>query len=263
MTLGQDIGFGARPVRGLLIASGLGFISFLLIEKKTNHPMIELALFRNNLFTLSLLMGFFSFALLGGFFLIPFYLQVAKGYAMQQVGFMMMIVPLLMGMVAPPSGWLSDYLGTRVICLFGLLLMLAGAVSISFLSMETSVMGYLFRVAPMGIGMGIFFSPNNSAIMGSVPPQRLGVASGLMALSRNLGTTVWMPIMGAVFTAIVLSSSGMPYLNDVIDASAQAIVKGVAGAYRIAAMIVLVSTILAFISLFAEKKKGARGRQLL
>jgi MFS family permease len=218
--------------------------------------MIELGLFRNNLLTLSLLMGFFSFALLGGFFLMPFYLQVAKGYAMQQVGFMMMIVPLLMGVVAPPSGWLSDHFGTRVICLIGLFLMFAGALSISFLRMETSVMGYLFRVAPMGIGMGIFFSPNNSAIMGSVPPQRLGVASGLMALSRNLGTTVWMPIMGAVFTAIVLSSSSMSSSNNVIDAPAQALVKGVTGAYRIAALILFLSTILAFISFVAEKKKG-------
>jgi EmrB/QacA subfamily drug resistance transporter len=255
MTLGQDIGFGARPVRALLTVSGFGFVSFIFTEKRTNQPMIELGLFRNNLLTLSLLMGFFSFVLMGGFFLMPFYLQVAKGYAMQQVGFMMMIVPLLMGVVAPPSGWLSDHLGTRVICLSGLFLMFAGALSISFLSMETSVTGYLFRVAPMGIGMGIFFSPNNSAIMGSVPPQRLGVASGLLALSRNLGTTVWMPIMGAVFTSIALSSSPMPASINVIDAPAQAIVKGVTGAYRFAAIILLLSTILAAVSFLVEKKK--------
>jgi MFS family permease len=122
MTMGQNYGFGNLTVQGLIIIAGVGLISFMIIENKIHQPMIDLSLFRNILFSLSLLMGLLSFVVTGGVFLIPFFLELVKGYPTHQVGIMMMVTPVLMGIIAPLSGWLSDRFGTRGISLIGLLI---------------------------------------------------------------------------------------------------------------------------------------------
>ena len=143
--------------------------------------MIELGLFRNMLFSLSLFMGFLYFVMTGGTFILPFFLELVKGYPTQQVGLLMMVTPVMMGIVSPLSGILSDRFGPRGISLIGLLIIFGGCRSLSTLHTNVTMFGFLLRVAPIGLGMGFFQSPNNSAIMGAVPSQRLGVASGLLA----------------------------------------------------------------------------------
>ena len=189
-------------------------------------------------------------------FLLPFYLIQGIGLSASRAGLFLVAISATTLVLSPIAGRISDKVGTSLPCALGVASMCIGMLLLGRLGPSPSLVAVVLGLLVFGTGMAIFEAPNTSAIMGSVPPQRLGVASGLMALSRNLGTTVWMPIMGAVFTAIVLSSAGMPSSNNVIDAPAQALVKGVTGAYRIAAMILLVSTILAFISFVAEKKKG-------
>lgn len=256
MTVGQDIGFSTWKVQTLLSISGIGLISFILIEKHKTQPMIELGLFRSTLFSLSLIIGLLAFITLGGMFLTPFYLELVKDYPTQQIGLMMMIIPLMMGIISPISGWLSDRFGTRGIALIGLFIIFLGFSAISTLNAETSVIGYLLRAAPIGIGLGIFHSPNNSAIMGSVPLKRIGVASGLMSLTRNLGQTLGMPFFGALFTSVVLTSSNMPSLDDVVEAPIQALVRGFSSSFRMAAIIIFISIILGIFSYIGGKQKS-------
>jgi EmrB/QacA subfamily drug resistance transporter len=256
MTMGQDMGFNTRSVQTIIFISGIGLISFILTENYKNQPMIELGLFRNSLFSLSLIMGLLTFISLGGLFLTPFYLELVKDYPMQQIGLMMMIVPLMMGIISPISGSLSDRFGTRGIVLIGLLIIFLGLSAMSTLTAETSVIGYLLRAAPIGIGLGIFNSPNNSAIMGSAPPHRIGVASGLLSLTRNLGQTLGMPFMGTLFTSVVLSSSNMPLLDNVVKAPIHALVTGFSRSFRAASIIIFISMILGALSYWREKKRN-------
>jgi EmrB/QacA subfamily drug resistance transporter len=257
MTMGQHQGFRNSLVQGLFIFSVVGMIVFLAVEKKVKHPMVDLSLFRNIPFSLHLMVGFLAFVTLSGFFLMPFFLQLVKHYSPQQIGLIMMATPVAMGLLAPLSGMLSDRFGTRDISMIGLLIIAGGCLSISTLTSDVGVLGYLLRVGLLGIGLGVFQSPNNSAIMGAAPPERLGVASGLMALTRNLGQTTGMPIMGAIFTATLLASANMSTLPDITTAPTHALVSGVTSAYRISFFFILASTLLIMVVLWVGKKRKA------
>jgi MFS family permease len=204
--------------------------------------MLNLVMFRNLEFSLSLLMAVLVFVVITGtIFIMPFFLELALGYPTQRVGLLLAVTPVLGGIVAPFSGALSDRFGSRIISLMGLVLMVVGCLLISTFDQSLTELGYIVRVAPFGIGLGMFQSPNNSAILGSVPKERLGIASGLMALSRTLGQTAGLPLIGALFASFSLSSAGLPQNANVATAPAEALVYGVQGTFRIAAVILCVA----------------------
>jgi MFS family permease len=235
--------------------------AFILVEKRVKQPMIEPELFRNILFTLNLMMGFLVFISIAGVIIFPFFLELVKGYRTEQMGLLMMTVPISMGLFAPIAGAMSDRFGPRGISLIGLMVVVGGCLSISTLHKEMSAVGYILRMVPLGMGLGIFQSPNNSAIMGAVPRERLGVASGLLALSRTLGQSTGVPLMGALFVILVFRYGHMTPGGSLNDAPAEALVAGVTGTYRIAALIILGSTILAGVALWIEKRRGTRPRR--
>jgi EmrB/QacA subfamily drug resistance transporter len=258
MTMGQRFGFNQPWIIGLLAAALAGLICFVIIEFKTEQPMIEPGLFKNTLFSLNLVMGLVVFTLLGGTFILPFYLVLVKGYATEKVGLLMMTVPLAMGLISPVSGVLSDRLGPRGISLLGLVVIVIACLGISTLDEHVTVWGYILRLVPFGLGMGIFQSPNNSAIMGAVPRERLGVASGLLALSRTLGHTSGLPLMGAVFAAHVTSTHGGEIMAGIEQTPPDALVAGVAGTFHFAALVGCVSVILAVAAVIKSRRKDVR-----
>jgi EmrB/QacA subfamily drug resistance transporter len=259
MTFAQDRGLGNRLVLALLLFSAAGAISFLKIEKKVTDPMVDLTLFQNIPFSLNLMMGLFSFITLGGVFIIPFFLQLVKHYTPQQIGLIMMVTPVSVALFSLVSGLLSDRFGTRGLSMAGLFIMASGCLSISTLNVEVGVVGYLIRMAPLGLGLGIFQSPNNSAIMGEAPPERLGVASGLLSLTRSLGQTTGMPIMGAIFTASLMASANMTIFSSITDAPPHALVSGLTATYRIGGIFILVFTMLSMLALWMNKRHRAAG----
>ena len=108
MTSGQVRGFTDPAVLWLLGASGLGLAMFLFMENRLRHPMLELTLFKDLEFSLSLLLGLMLFIIHASNFIIPFYLQLVLGYSTEKVGLLMMVAPLTMGLISPVSGALSD-----------------------------------------------------------------------------------------------------------------------------------------------------------
>lgn len=201
LTLGQETGF-ARPLPlGLLILSLLLLPLFLWVERRVEHPMLDLDMFRVSNFSLNLLNGLLTFiAIAGVVLLLPFYLELVLGFSQRNVGLAMAVVPVVLGIVAPLSGSLSDRWGTRPVTVVGLFLILVGYLSVSTLDTNTSFLGFVLRMLPVGLGMATFQSPNNSAIMGSVPRQRLGVASGILSTTRTMGQTIGIALLGAFFT---------------------------------------------------------------
>jgi MFS family permease len=154
--------------------------------------------------------------------LTPFYLQNVLGYETRVVGLLLAAVPIGLGLTSPISGALADRLGTRPIAATGLLVLLGGYLAASTLSGETTAAGYLWRMLPIGIGMGIFQSPNNSDIMGAAPRGRLGVVSGLLSLTRTLGQTVGIAVLGAVWAGRVAFYAGGSLPEGAIGAPAAA-----------------------------------------
>ena len=110
--------------------------------------------------------------------------------------------------------------------------------------MQLTDLGYIRGIAPFGIGFGMFQSPNNSAIMGSVPKERMGITSGLLSLSRTLGQMSVFPLMGAIFAGLTLSSAHLAQNADITAAPPAALVYGFQGTFRFAALLLCIAAAL-------------------
>lgn len=255
MTLGQDLGFGNQWPKILLGVSLIGLILFVWVEHRQPHPMVDLSLFRNVLFSINLLMAFLVFVVMAGMFLMPFFLQLVQGYPTQLVGLLMMAHPVAMGIVAPVAGALSDRYGSREISLIGLIMVIIGCLSVASIRAGISPLAFVLHLIPFGIGLGMFQSPNNNAIMSAVPRNRLGIASGLLALMRTLGQTSGLPLMGTLFALQVRAFANLPPGFEVTQADPSALLAGLRGTYHIAAFVILVATLLAVLALWIDAQK--------
>ncbi|MBA4393628.1 MAG: MFS transporter [Desulfobacca sp.] len=258
MTLSERSGFHDPQVQLLLILAVVGLAVFIVVEKVIRQPMIDLTLFRDLLFSCNLLMGFLVFVSLSGIFLIPFFLELVKDYNTVMVGLIMMVVPISMGLLAPLSGVLSDRFGPRWISLLGLLFILGGFLSLSTLDQDVTLGGYLLRVIPLGLGLGFFLSPNNSAIMGAVPRERLGVASGFLALTRTLGQTTGIPIMSTLFITIIHRQGYWSSGENLSNVPRKVIVDGLTGSFRLATILTLVSIAFAIMAWWLDHRSGLK-----
>lgn len=200
LSISQERGFNNLTVVGSLLIAMIGLIVFLVIERRTPNPMINLNMFRNRQFSINLITGFFVFVCTAGMALLyPLYLQNVLKYGSGQTGLMLAVTPIIVSFIAPISGNLSDRTGSRPITTLGLLVMIVGFFGVSTLSENTTTIGYILRFIPIGIGIGLFQSPNNSAVMGSVSRENLGVASSLLSLTRTLGQTTGIAVLSTVW----------------------------------------------------------------
>lgn len=199
VTIAGDSGFNGAVLALATISVGSGII-FLRWENRVDAPMVDLSIFRNLSFSVNLVTGLLSFIAIGGlFFLFPFYLSDTLGFSDQQMGLILSASPIVLGIAAPISGSLADRYGARPLTVIGLLITLAGYVSFSTVGADSTPMEIVLRLLPVGLGMGIFQSPNNSLIMGAVVPARLGIASGFLSVSRTLGQLLGVSSLGALW----------------------------------------------------------------
>ncbi|HEY9891559.1 MAG TPA: MFS transporter [Candidatus Sericytochromatia bacterium] len=245
MTDGQNQGFSSGTTITLLTTAAIGLACFLALEARIKQPMLDLRIFRNLQFSLSLLTGVLVFIVIAGIiFILPFFLEWVLQYSTQQVGLLLAVSPILGGIIAPISGSLSDRFGPRIISLIGLVLMVIGCLLASTFDAQLTELGYIVRVAPFGLGLGMFQSPNNSAIMGGVSREKLGIASGLLSLTRTLGQTAGLPLLGAIFASLSLSNANLAQHTDVKAAPIEALVYGLQGTFHIAALILCVAVLV-------------------
>jgi hypothetical protein len=116
--------------------------------------------------------------------------------------------------------------------------LLAGYLALTGLNLGTSALDYLARFTPIGVGMGLFQSPNNSAIMGTAPRERLGVASGLLALTRLVGQITGIAVLGALWASRTAASAGSAWHGDPSMAPAAAQVAGLRDTSNLAVVLV-------------------------
>ncbi len=226
--------------------------------------MVDLSLFREPEFSLNLFTATLAFIAIAGIaLLLPFYLELVLELPLSQVGLLMAVVPVLMILLQPASGALSDRLGTRPVSMVGLLFIFAGYVAMTTLRVDGTPLGYVLRMLPVTIGMATFNSPNNSAIMGAVPRTRLGVASGILSMVRTLGQVTGIAALGAFFMTRVTHYSGAAV--DLSVADPNAIVNALHDQFMLVASLILLGIIVAGLMWHWEirtgrTKKAARQR---
>lgn len=185
---GHQIGYGNGVIILAFAGSILSMSTFMWWESRAEDPLLELSIFKNKLFSISVFCAFISFTSISCTNLIqPFYLQDVLKLSPAVTGLFMMIYPLILSVVAPMSGSLSDKIGSELLTFIGLIFTSLGLMLLSMLNENSNLVQMALYVAVLAVGNGLFQSPNNSLVMSTVPKSKLGIAGGINALVRNLG----------------------------------------------------------------------------
>jgi len=182
---------------------GAGIISgglFIWIENRVPEPMLDLNLFKSRVFAAGIsaaLLNFMTQYII--VFLTPFLLQRVLGCTPGEAGAVMTAFPLTVLVVAPLAGALSDRIGQRGIAFLGSLICTLAAAAFNMFGNQAGTLDVAWRLSLFGLGTGIFQSPNNSAVLGAAARNRTGIASGVLATTRNVGMVLGIALGGAVF----------------------------------------------------------------
>lgn len=211
LSFGQEIGWASPIIIAGLVIGVIALIALPFVEQRVQAPILDLSLFRNRVFVsanLSLVLSFL--ALFAVSFIMPFYLEQLRKFPVEIVGLLLTPLPIMIAIVAPISGRLADYFGsTRWLASSGLAIACIGLVLISFLNAHSSIFDIIWRLLVTGFGQALFQSPNNSALLGSAPLQRRGVASGFLATGRVMGQSLSVALAGAIFAGLGGSAAGL------------------------------------------------------
>jgi EmrB/QacA subfamily drug resistance transporter len=201
---GHAWGWTSWPILGLLLGAALLLGIFVWIELRSPSPMLDLSLFRRRIFSASAASAVLNYICLYSItFLLPFYLILGRGLTPGQAGLILTAQPLVMAVVAPLSGALSDRIGSRLLSTLGMVILAIGLYLLARLGANSPYWQVAASLAVAGLGTGIFISPNTSALMGAAPPGRQGIASGILATARNVGMVLGVGLAGAVFTSVL------------------------------------------------------------
>jgi EmrB/QacA subfamily drug resistance transporter len=178
----------------------ISMATFLAVERKSDSPMVDLNLFRNKTFALGSLTGILSFAVLYAVLLLsPFYLDNVQRMTTLSSGLYLTFIPIGMTLFTPISGAIADRFGTRFPTMIGMLAAGIGCISLAVMGAKFEFIPLVVGMFLVGVGLGIFTPPNNSGVMGSAPSNRLGVAGGILNMSRTLGMGLGITLGGLCY----------------------------------------------------------------
>ena len=196
---GNSWGWGSPRILALFAAGAIGLAGFFVIEHHSRSPMLDFTFFRSRSFLGANVVGFVvSFAMLAMFFFIALYMQNILGYSPLQAGVRFLPSTVILIFVAPVAGRLSDRIGPRIPMTIGLLLVTVSLYWQSTISVDTGYGHLLPGFILMGFGMGLVMSPMSTAAMNAVDQTKAGVASGILSMSRMVGGTFGVAVMGAL-----------------------------------------------------------------
>lgn len=182
----------------IMLALGiLGMLLFAFIEYKSSHPCLDIRIFRGNrVFTFSNLAAMLHYsATFAISFLMSLYLQLVLGFSASEAGSIILLQPVVMALLSPKAGALSDRLHPGKVASVGMAITCLGLLLMSFLGASTPVWQTGLVLMLVGLGFALFSSPNNNAIMGAVPPKYYGTTSSLLSTMRLFGQSISMAIV--------------------------------------------------------------------
>ncbi|MFN3383818.1 MAG: MFS transporter [Archaeoglobaceae archaeon] len=198
-----------KPLGFLLVLFGVvALVSFVFVEIKTPQPMLNVNLFRRNVvFAMSNLAALLNYsATFAVAFLLSLYLQIVKGLSPQDAGIVLLVQPVVMAILSPISGLLSDRVEPRIVASIGMAITALSLFLFSSLDLETSIAVVVTYLLLIGFGFGLFSSPNTNAVMSSVEKKFYGIASATLATMRVVGQALSMGVVMLIF-AITIGSA--------------------------------------------------------
>src|SRR5215211_2822440 len=197
---GSTWGWGSAATIGLLVGSAVLFAAFVVVQRRSKHPLVDFGFFRHRNFSGSMVVIFvmdFSFGAL--LFFLPLYFQELLGYSPLEAGVLLLPLTGLMVVGSPLGGRVAARVGPRPPIVVGLAAMVAAIYWISTLSESTDYAELWVPTALMGFGIGFALTPMNLAAMNAVSRDHHGLASGMLVTLSGLGSTLGVAATGAVF----------------------------------------------------------------
>jgi EmrB/QacA subfamily drug resistance transporter len=213
------LGWRHPAVWSFFIVSLASLAGFIRAEQRAETPILSLSLFRERLFTAGNLSLFFITATQSAVsVLIPFYLQNLIGFTPTQMGWIMIGSSAVIIVVAPLAGWLSDRLGSRLLCSAGAAIIVLGQYLIGELTRQSSIFQMVLPQLLIGLGWALFNSPNQSAILSTVPRDKVGAASGMTVTTARIGGAIGIALSGAIMTYFLAANGLTPQQIETPDA---------------------------------------------
>ncbi len=242
-----------------LIAGIAALVAFIFYEMKCDHPILDLNLFKNRVFTTANFAAVFfymcEFMLV---FISPYYLQQQRMLSVSVSGLMMLPMSLAMMIMAPISGAISDKFDSRFISCTGMGILGLAVIAFSTFHANTPTVLLLIVFAVTGMGAGMFHTPNNSAVMGSVPAFSRGVAGATLGTMRNIGMVLGEATSAALMSYTINHATTIFATKGLVGAALQqaAFSRAMVVVCMVSAACALVALLL---SLVRGKNKGGAG----
>lgn len=202
-------GSGDAVVVAFFVVAAVALWLFIRTEQRAETPILSLSLFQNRLFTAANLSLFFLTSTQSAIsVLIPFYLQNLMGFTPTEMGWILIGGSAVIIVLAPVAGRLSDRFGSRILCSVGAAIMIIGQYLIGSLTLRSTVFQMILPQLLIGFGWALFNSPNQSAIMSTVPRDKVGAASGMTLTTGRIGGAMGIAISGAIMT-YALGANGL------------------------------------------------------
>ena len=212
---GPHAGWLSEQILTLFGIAGAALVAFVFCENKSADPMMDLKLFGDRTYSLAIISIFAAmFAVYGMTLVITQYMQNVHGFSPTDAGLLLLPYSMSLMIVSLTAGRLVGVVGSRRLILLGLALLIVGfGVLIGGLQASTVIVGVgLFFV---GVGVGSCLTPITSLAMTTVPPERAGMASGIMSAQRALGSTVGFAVLGSILAA-TLTTTLSAHLSDAL-----------------------------------------------
>ncbi|MFS0781972.1 MFS transporter [Bacillus sp. 1P06AnD] len=252
--VGQEIGFTKPLIKWMVLIAIGAFVLLMYAEKKVSFPLIDIRLFMNKAFSLGLICAVLVFTT--NFFysiLMPFYLQKSLALPPNLSGLLMMVLPLVMVVLAPISGALSDKISAELLTFIGLVLIAVVQLLFVSIDQETSLAYFILTAALLGAGVALFQSPNNSIIMSSVKRSELGIAGSLNSLARNVGMVMGVALSTTSLYYAMSEKAGYKIKTYIEDQPAL-FIEGMHFSYYISSLICFFAVLLTGYRLYKERK---------
>ncbi len=196
-------GFSSLPkIEGwvMLMLGIIGLLAFIKWELRTESPVFNIRLFKNTEFTFSSMAALINYsATFAVSLLLSYYLQYIKGFEPHAAGLILVFQPILMALTAPVAGRMSDRFDARIIATAGMATVTIALFTLTFLDVNTPLTDIIIGLVVLGLGFGLFSSPNTNVIMGSVERKFYGVASATVSTMRLIGQTMSIGIATLIF----------------------------------------------------------------
>lgn len=240
----KEIGFFNKYIVLALIIAVLLLLIFIKAEKNGKYPMLDISIFKNKLFSMSIFCAFIVYVAMGSInIILPFYFQDVLGLTPGKAGLMLTIAPIILAIVGPISGYVSDKIGSEKISFIGLTIFAIGILLVSIFKERSSLLLVGIIIGTVSIGNAMFQSPNNSLVMSTVDKKKLGIAGSVNGLVRNLGNTTGVALSTGILYSLMSSKIGYT-VKGYVDGRADAFIYGMKYVFIVLAVICLSGIIL-------------------